>query len=1339
MEEKNKLVFAATCRYKVIYVFAIDDKPHRGLLKIGDTSLDSGKPIDQLPPNCKDLNQAARTRISAYTNTAGVSYTLLHTELAVAQRSQPDGTVRLQAFRDHDVQMVLEHSGHHRKTVGSTTGREWYEIDLQCAKDAIAAVKAGRNNLSGVTSAVRTPIVFRQEQKDAIENTIKRFRRADRYLWNAKMRFGKTLSALEVVKREGFAKTIIMTHRPVVDDGWYKDFNKIFGPDDGYRYGSHATGDDLKTLLSSGSKFVYFASIQDLRGSKRVGGKFDKNAEVFDTVWDLVIVDEAHEGTTTALGDHTIREVFKEHLKHTKFLALSGTAFNIISEYSDEDVYTWDYIMEQEMKSEWDKSHFGDYNPYSDLPELRIYTYDLAEVLHNSRYIALEDKAFNFKEFFRTWTGDAFQDHDAMPADAHVGDFVHEADVMSFLNLMTIPSTDSAYPFSTPEYRDLFHHTFWLVPGVKEALALQRLMERHPVFGNGAFDIINVAGDGDPDDPTGEALKTVQSRITAAGSDGYTITLSCGKLTTGVTVREWTGCFMLAGSYSTSASGYLQTIFRVQSAYTDENGKVKETCYVFDFAPDRTLKMISRAVSLSTKAGKTRESDKTVLGKFLNYCPVISIAGSRMEQYSTAKLLQQLKRAYAERAVRNGFDDPCLYNDELLKLDEVDVKAFDKLKATVGENKEQKPLDNIVLNAQGLTDEEYEQQETLSQKPQRELSEEEKEILERLKKAKGQRRNAIKILAQISVRMPMLIYGADVPYDDDITLDKFVMLVDNRSWKEFMPHGVTKRLFKRFEKYYDQDVFIAAGRHIRNQARYADTLPPTERVKRIASLFSTFKNPDKETVLTPWRVVNMHMSDCLGGWCFFDKGFPPDPLDDAPWFVNKGDITHQVFDMVSSRILEINSKTGLYPLYVAYSLFRQRCGGSLDNVPVDEQRITWNQVVRDNVFVICKTPMAETITRRTLVGYTGAEVNTHYISDLDNTLANKTKQFVDKTRKAAYWKKAGSDMKWTACVGNPPYQRSDGGHGASASPVYQHFVQAAFALNPEYVSMITPSRWFAGGKGLDEYRDRMLHDHHLRRIVDFPKLYEPFPNVKIRGGISYFLWERDHEGPCVVQTIEDGKRIGEPVERYLDAYDVLIRRNEAISILDKVTKRNELTLDKQISARKPFGFPTNFHGSDNSNGMFEPVKLYGSQRISWVTRGEITTNPEWVDDWKVLITAVQGTSAAVETKFLTNPIVAGPGTACTETYLVAGRFGTEQEAANFASYLRTRFVRFLLSLRKATQHVTRDVFAFVPDVNYGHEWTDAMLYERYRLTPQDIAFIEATVKPMNDTKPDNEA
>lgn len=327
----------------------------------------------------------------------------------------------------------------------------------------------------------------------------------------------------------------------------------------------------------------------------------------------------------------------------------------------------------------------------------------------------------------------------------------------------------------------------------------------------------------------------------------------------------------------------------------------------------------------------------------------------------------------------------------------------------------------------------------------------------------------------------------------------------------------------------------------------------------------------------------------------------------------------------------------------------------------------------------------------------------------------------------------GDTMQFDVIIGNPPYQLSDGGYGTSAAPIYQKFVEQALKLDPRFAVFVTPSRWFAGGKGLDEYRKTMLADHRLRDLVDYPKLYEAFPGVKIRGGVSYFLWDRDYDGPCTVQTMWDGKRVGEPVDRYLDAYDVLVRWNAAVPILEKVQAKHEPTLDHRVSSRKPFGLATNFRGKKTPARMTDPVKLFANQRVDWIERVDLPQNENWVDDWKVLMTAVQGTSAAVETKFLSKPIIAGPGTACTETYLVAGRFNTELEAKQYVMYLSSRFARFLVSLRKSTQHATRDVYAFVPDIPLDRDWNDQLLYERYGLTDEEIAFIESQVAPLDDT------
>lgn len=336
----------------------------------------------------------------------------------------------------------------------------------------------------------------------------------------------------------------------------------------------------------------------------------------------------------------------------------------------------------------------------------------------------------------------------------------------------------------------------------------------------------------------------------------------------------------------------------------------------------------------------------------------------------------------------------------------------------------------------------------------------------------------------------------------------------------------------------------------------------------------------------------------------------------------------------------------------------------------------------------------------------------------------------------AYPTKEMDDMEFDVIVGNPPYHLEDGGHNNSATPVFHKFVEKAIDMNPRYVVMITPSRWFNGGKGLNGFRARMLKDRHIKHLVDYPKLYDAFPGVKIRGGVSYFLWDRDHDGDCTVQTMWDGEPLYEPMTRNLGEWNVLVRWNRAVSALRKVRDYRidgnpEPTWDARVSPMKPFGFRTYFHGRTTKRGIKNPVLLHGSKKKSWVDRSEILVNNAWVDDWKVLLSRVQGTSAAIERQFLSRPIIAGPGEACTETYVVAGRFDSKKEAEYAAAYLRTRFARFLISARKATHDSARDVYAFIPQVPLDRVWTDADLYERYDFTEAEIEFIESHVNELS--------
>jgi len=1328
--------FTSSLKLKLIYVFRINIETHRGCLKIGEATSDNEN-VSVLKPNSHALNEAAKKRINQYTQTAGIRYELLYTELAVYNDK---GT--LKSFTDSEVHQVLIRSGIKRKIFDTKNkANEWFVTDIETVKNAIKAVKEGRNSLGHSDKKIyKSPIVFRPEQQEAIDKTKKQFKKGNVMLWYAKMRFGKTLSALQVVKDMNFTRTLILTHRPVVDAGWFDDFGKIFYDNSKFNYGSKNKGYSFQVLekqtQKTKSKYIYFASMQDMRGSTLVGGNFNKNDEVFGANWDFIIVDEAHEGIETELGKTVMKELEK---LSTKVLHLSGTPFNLFDNYKEDEIYTWDYVMEQRAKALWDKIHFGDPNPYASLPKLNIFTYDLGRLLNNYKD---EDVAFNFREFFRVNQG---------------GEFLHKKDVLSFLNLICKADKESNYPYSTEEYRDNFRHSLWMVPGVKEARSLSAMLQKHSVFGQ--FQIVNVAGDGDEEEAKEEALEKVKNAIGNKPHETYTITLSCGRLTTGVSVPAWTAVFMLSGSFNTSASSYMQTIFRVQTPALI-NGRRKEECFVFDFAPDRTLKVIAETAKISSKVGKTSGGDREALGEFLNFCPIISVHGSRMASFNVEGMLEQLNKVYVERVVRNGFEDGYLYNnDQLMKLNNVELKDFENLKGIIGSTKAMPKSGDIDINKQGFTDEEYEQLEGAEKKKRakKELTEDEKRLLEEREEKRKNRNSAVSILRGISIRMPLLIYGADVKQEDkQLNIDSFAELIDDKSWEEFMPKGVTKEVFENFKKYYEPDIFRAAGKRIRAMARAADNLPIEERISRITNIFSTFRNPDKETVLTPWRVVNMHLGDCLGGYVFFDEKME-NPIE-KPRLVNHGDVTENVFAK-DSIILEINSKSGLYPLYVSYSIYKKQMDSKYPNGDqmrsVEDQIKIWDKVVADNIFVICKTPMAESITKRTLTGFRDANVNTKYFEDLVNQITHKQQNFIKKVKQGkTFWKSNKNDnMNFNAIIGNPPYQEMDGGAQASATPIYNKFVDVSKKINSNYISLIMPSRWMTGGKGLDGFRSEMINDKHIVTLHDYINARICFNNVEIKGGICYFLRDSTRESKCSVYShSEDGKEVSKSL-RYLkqDGDTILIRDERLISIKDKVIAKCNSTFNTIISTMKPYGLRGDFFKNPSKYGLPQvrtsPIEngysIIGLDEAMKRTKRFISKDyplpkKEGINDYKIFIPRNYGSGKMGDTA--TNTILAEPGMLCTETFVQIYPFSKMSELINCDKYIRTNFFRTLLGIRKQDQGAGRDVYKFIPLEDFTEksdiDWSksipeiDQQLYKKYGLTKEEIGFIESMIKPM---------
>ena len=430
---------------------------------------------------------------------------------------------------------------------------------------------------------------------------------------------------------------------------------------------------------------------------------------------------------------------------------------------------------------------------------------------------------------------------------------------------------------------------------------------------------------------------------------------------------------------------------------------------------------------------------------------------------------------------------------------------------------------------------------------------------------KKQQQGLFDLLRNVSIRLPLLIFGTATDFDESIRLAEFVDKVDAASWKEFMPKEVDKPLCLKLLVFYDEDVIEGAGMRIRLMAKAADELMPTQRVMKIAEIFSYFKNPAKETVLTPWRVVNMHMGNTIGGYNFY---------------------------------------------YVAYSLYRMMLPKDEEQMPLEEAQVWWQQALKDHLFVLYQTTMVVAITKRTLAGYTGAAVNAIYLTKLLDRMDNK-QRLARKLMNPRTWEKEGERLKFDAVVGNPPYQKMDGGNSVSAVPIYQAFVEQAIALKPSYVSMIVPSRWFAGGRGLDRFREMMMNNTQLSKLCDFSKSKYIFPTADISGGICYFLLDKEYDGPCEFSNVDVGTVTKE--DRYLNEFSIVVQTNRAIDILHKVLEKNEDLLKNYVSSMKPFGLRT-----------YEEPDETGKLILRWnkgkgpVEESRITVGHQYIDQWKVI-------------------------------------------------------------------------------------------------------------------------
>ena len=494
-----------------------------------------------------------------------------------------------------------------------------------------------------------------------------------------------------------------------------------------------------------------------------------------------------------------------------------------------------------------------------------------------------------------------------------------------------------------------------------------------------------------------------------------------------------------------------------------------------------------------------------------------------------------------------------------------------------------------------------------------------------------------------------------------------------------------------------------------------------------------------------YAAYNPDVLSCLANLSNDEVFTPPDVanamLDMLP---------QELFSDPNATFLDPGAKSGVF----LREIVKRLLVGLEKQIPDHQERL--DHIMHKQVFGIAITEMTSLLARRSVYcsKYPNSRYSVSLFNDVQGNIRFKNTQHLWLNNKCVwcgaskkeYDREEGLEthayefihtkrledlfnMKFDVIISNPPYQLSDGGYRVSASPIYHMFVEQAKKLNPRYISMIIPARWFSGGKGLDSFRESMLHDSSLREIHDYPEASDCFSGVQIKGGVCYFLWDRDHKGDCTVVT-HRGNNIGEAVTRPLleNGCDVFIRYNEAIDILHKVQAQKEESIESYVSSRKPFGLDTLFHGTRQEQNGY--LKIYDNEGVGFVSPQKIIKNTEWINKWKVFIPEAGSGSDSFPHPILGKPFVGAPGTVSSETYLVIGPFEDEKTCVNLTTYISTKFFRFLVMLKKPSQHATSKVYSFVPMQDYSKPWTDEELYEKYGITEAEIEFIDSMIRPM---------
>lgn len=1276
-------------------------------------------------------------------------------------------------------------------------------------KEKFAALQNGNGKLD---------YTLRYEQDEAIKKALEYFEKNKKgeFLWNAKPRFGKTLASYDLAKRLKADKVLIVTNRPAIANSWFDDFEMFI---DGFVFISETSSlkdrasltRDQHIATKSIKPLITFLSLQDLKGSKYFGGNYDKLRWIADLEWDLLIIDEAHEGIDTGRTDAAFDVIKRKNTLH-----LSGTPFKQLAneKFPKEAIYNWTYLDEQKIKQlELEEGESGE---HIDMPDLKLFTYRISQMITDQVNEGIEidnenhDYAFDLNEFFR----------------AKDKKFVHEVDVKEFLKNLT---TNKKYPFSTLDLREELKHTFWYVGNrVESVKALEQLLKKDAIFKD--YEIIVAAGDGRSFEEEENDFKNNESSFKkvrdAIANHDKTITLSCGQLTTGVTIKEWTAVLMLTDIKTPSL--YMQAAFRAQNPYKQfKNGELltKKSAYLFDFAPTRVLEIYDKfANGLNPKAvkGEITEKDREQnIQELLNFFPVISEdINGEMVELDANKVLTFPNALAASEIVNARFMTNLLFNDTLKgvfnfpkevedilnKMPEEKSKRVQKTKNTLDlddartiNNNKTKEINNnteIILgekifktNTERVVDnlleqnneqiypnqlveqvsiiaepliakykevykatqaettevtkqiqekvkqiaEEYnnaeiKDSEALKQKlidtieldfVKNKVTEKEQEVVEKVQKTKEDEiRDRLRSFTRT---IPMFIMANSSK--DEITIDNFDLEIDDNDFVELT--SIFKEEFHKLRDGFDYEedgkrkTFQGVFNKYRFNASIAEFKLKKEQLANYFTaeedIFELIPNQKTNQIFTPKKVVQM--------------------------MVNQLEVHDpSLFTRTDSTFIDLYMKSGMYITEIVKKLFNN----TRKQYKSDEDCL--KHILEKQVFGLSPTPILQGITQSYIFGF-----------DVENKISRKNFIQYDITNEA----KGGNakekllelfnikeDMKFDSVVGNPPYQ--DSKEAGKDLPIYQYFYDVAELISDRYC-LISPARFlFDAGATNTDWNRKMLDSRKLRVVQFTQKSNEIFPNTDIKGGvvILYRDINKDYEPIVFFTSFIELDSILRKVRRLNNEYmSNLIYGVTSYTFSKKLYKDFPEAVDRvgegsgnQLTSSIFEAIPEIFSSSKRDD--FD-IQIYGrsnNERVfKWIKR-EYLNLAENFEKHKVFLPAANGSGALGEV--LSTPIIGNPNIGHTATFISIGLFETIVEAENCLRYIKSKFSRTMLGIKKTTQHnKTKKVWECVPFQDFTQDsdidWSksnsdiDQQLYKKYQLSDEEITFIEEKVQPMD--------